>query len=75
MPTLLRKLTGILGVRCDARLLLGHQCFQFASGACDSCMKPLCSEHKCKRTELKRGRRTEYILCEACSVTYDKEHC
>lgn len=67
------SLTGKNLFRCEEILLLGHQCFNFASGACDSCMRPLCSSHKYKREEIGRNRTVTYLLCARCVATYDYE--
>lgn len=68
---LVTSLTGKMLFRCEATLLRGHQCFCLASGACDNCLKTLCSEHKCKRIAVGKARTVEYILCSSCAAQYD----
>ena len=73
MTRLIKTLTKVFVVRCEQSLIRGPQCFNFASGACDSCCKPLCSQHKVQRQEIGCARTVTYNLCELCAVTYDIE--
>lgn len=73
MTQLIKTLTGVLSIRCEHTLVRDHQCFSLASGACDFCMQPLCSAHKCKRTEYGAMRTHEHIFCLKCAANYDYE--